>query len=279
MKSNAVESLVAGVRISITNWNFVFTDTGLLRKIRRLPCDDSARILRLLKFSRYSTHARRLVAVVATGLSLVFASLHALAETVKIHEDFSKGINHWAFTEATAWELKAHETHGHVLCLTKKKSDYKPTHRSPLNIAILNEPVLGSFTMTLKVLTTEPSYGHRDLCLFFAYQGADKFHYVHLGQRTDPHSNQIFIVNEAPRTKITEKTNPGIKWKDDGHWHDVKLVRDVESGKIEVYFDDMENPVLTATDKKFKWGKIGIGSFDDRGCFADIRIEGIAVEE
>lgn len=221
--------------------------------------------------------ARRIPLMVAS-LSFFCTPLGAEDESIKIHETFAKGIDHWTFTEDKAWSLKEHETYGHILCLTKKKSDYQPPHRSPLSIAILDEVILGSFTMTMKVKTTEPTYGHRDLCLFFAYQAPDKFHYVHLGQKTDPHANQIFIVNEAPRTKISEKTNAGTEWKEDGHWHDVKLVRDVDSGKIEVYFDDMENPAMTATDKTFTWGKIGIGSFDDRGCFADIRIEGTKVE-
>ena len=223
--------------------------------------------------------SHRLATLTAASIALIAAPLGAEDESIQIHENFAKGIDHWSFTEDAAWSRKDHETHGHVLCLTKKKSDYKPPHRSPLSIAILDEVAMGSFTMTLKVMTTEPHYGHRDLCLFFGHQGPDKFYYVHLGQKTDPRANQIFIVNEAPRTKISEKTTEGTKWQEDGHWHDVKLVRDAESGKIEVYFDDMKNPAMTATDKTFASGKIGVGSFDDRGCFADIRIEGVKVEK
>ena len=43
--------------------------------------------------------------------------------------------------------------------------------------------------------------------------------------------------------------------------------RDAETGRIEVYFDDMTKPVMTATDKTFTSGRAGIGSFDDAGNF------------
>ena len=44
------------------------------------------------------------------------------------------------------------------------------------------------------------------------------------------------------------------------------------SGKIDVYFDDMTKPVMTATDKTFSSGKVGIGSFDDAGNFDQIAV-------
>ncbi len=232
------------------------------------------------RITRRSTRPSRFparFAALATTLLLLTPVAQADEQAVKVHETFAEGIDHWTTTDDSAWELKECEQHGHVFCLVKKRSDYEPPHRSPLNIALLDDVVVGSFTMTLKMRTTEPYYNHRDLCLFFGYQGPDQFHYVHLGEETDPHANQIFIVNEAPRVKISEETTDGTKWQED-HWHDVKLVRDAESGRIEVYFDDMETPIMVATDKTFTWGQIGIGSFDDRGCFADIRIEGVKAE-
>ncbi|MGY8719443.1 MAG: hypothetical protein ACKVI3_16865, partial [Verrucomicrobiia bacterium] len=45
-------------------------------------------------------------------------------------------------------------------------------------------------------------------------------------------------------------------------------------GTIEVYFNDMETPQMTAKDETFGTGRIGIGSFDDMNDFDDIRIYG-----
>ena len=44
-------------------------------------------------------------------------------------------------------------------------------------------------------------------------------------------------------------------------------------------FDDMKNAVMTATDKTFTWGQVGVGSFDDTGNWDDFRLRGRKVEK
>src|SRR5207248_9501072 len=124
---------------------------------------------------------------------------------------------------------------------------------------------------------TVKDYPTRDMVVIFGYQDPAHFYYVHLGKKTDDHANQIFIVNGAPRVKISTKTTPGTNWTDG--WHDVKVVRRVGDGTIEVYFDDMKRPVMTATDKTFTWGQVGVGTFDDTGNWDDIRLRGRRVEK
>jgi len=48
----------------------------------------------------------------------------------------------------------------------------------------------------------------------------------------------------------------------------------VETGGIEVYFDDMIVPVMTAVSHRFLWGRVGVGSFDDKGQFDDVELRG-----
>jgi hypothetical protein len=43
---------------------------------------------------------------------------------------------------------------------------------------------------------------------------------------------------------------------------------------MKVYFDNMEKPYMTAKDKTFTWGRIGIGTFDDHGNFDDVVLRG-----
>ncbi len=90
---------------------------------------------------------------------------------------------------------------------------------------------------------------------------------MHLGARPDPHSGQIMIVNEAPRRALTNNTRE-TPWDD--QWHQVKLVRDVESGRIAIFFDDMAQPQMEVFDKTFTNGRIGLGSFDDLNAFDDV---------
>jgi hypothetical protein len=67
---------------------------------------------------------------------------------------------------------------------------------------------------------------------------------------------------------IAKKRTEGTRWDD--NWHRVKLVRDIESGSIEVFFDGKS--IMTAVDKTFGNGRIGVGSFDDTGKFDNIKM-------
>jgi hypothetical protein len=131
--------------------------------------------------------------------------------------------------------------------------------------------------LTAKVQSTHPDYGHRDAVVVFGYQDPAHFYYVHLGKQADDHANQIFIVNSDARKKISLTSTSGTNWDD--NWHNVKVVRKVSGGAIEIYYDDMTKPVMTAKDETFKWGRIGVGTFDDTSDWDDIVVRGTKVEQ
>ena len=185
--------------------------------------------------------------------------------------DFEDGkLDAWQATDPNAWQIE--EGHdGKVLALSKQ-SKYQPKVRSPLNINLIKDVVVGSFVLELNMLSTTKDYGHRDMCLFFGHQDPSHFYYVHIANKADAHANSIFIVNGKPRVSIAKTRTEGTKWDD--RWHTVRLVRSVETGTIEVFFDDKPEPIMTAVDDTFKSGRIGVGSFDDTGQFDDIRLHG-----
>jgi hypothetical protein len=157
------------------------------------------------------------------------------------------------------------------LRLGKKESNYQPKFRSPTHIALLEGLEVKSFELSVRLRSTEPDYGHRDVCLFFGWQSPERYYYAHLAKAMDDRANQIFIVNEADRTKISSQTSAGTPW--DNQWHWVRVRREVESGTIEVFFDDMSKPVMTASDATFELGRIGVGSFDDRIDVAEVIVK------
>jgi len=181
----------------------------------------------------------------------------------------------WEPTDKSAWKV-VEQDGNRVYNQFKKRSSFKPPVRQPYNRSLLKDINVGSFVLDVKLQSTHPDYGHRDLCLFFGYQDDSHLHYVHSGKKADDHANQIFIVNDAPRKKISIKSTAGTNWDDE--WHHARIVRDIKTGKIDVYFDDMKTPVMTAIDKRLTWGRIGVGSFDDTGNFDDIRLYGEQVK-
>lgn len=193
-------------------------------------------------------------------------------------DDFESAVtDDWFPTDSKMWSVDKQEDGNHVLHL-HGKSNYNPPFRSPHSLTLLKNKVVGDFVLTARVRTLQTTRGHRDMCIFFGWQDPSHFYYVHLGEKPDPNSSQIFIVKDAPRTKITTKNKGGIPWKD-GEWHDVKVERRVSDGLIAVYFDDMETPVKVAYDKTFDWGLVGLGSFDDLGLWDDFELHGVTVTQ
>jgi hypothetical protein len=193
-----------------------------------------------------------------------------------LQEDFEKGIERWEPKDAKQWQAKKTEQ-GQVFSLFEKAGKYKPPFRSPVNIALLKDVTVGDFQFTAKVLSTHPDYGHRDSVIVFGYQDPAHFYYVHLASKADDHANQIFIVNGAARKKISLTTTTGTKWDD--QWHTLRVRRDVKAGTIEIYFDDLTKPVMTAKDDTFQWGQVGIGSFDDTSDWDNLELRGTVVKK
>lgn len=198
-----------------------------------------------------------------------------LGQPLLLHEDFtSKDDTKWELADPKAWRFVDQD--GNAVFNQFKQSKVETPVRSPFNRGVVKDLVVGSFVLDVKLQSTARDYPHRSLCLFFGYQDPAHLYYVHFGQRTDDHANQIFIVNNEPRKKISTKTTDGTPWNNE--WHHARVVRDVDSGRIDVFFDDMETPVMTAVDKTFTWGQVGIGSFDDTGNFDDVLVYGVKAE-
>jgi hypothetical protein len=188
-----------------------------------------------------------------------------------LHETFKEGANRWQPFDPTGWRVEK-EGDRAIYSQFRKETSYRPPHRSPFLISLLKDVVVSDLDLRLRVKSTHPDYGHRDVCIVFGYQSPARFYYVHLGKEMDDHANQIFVVDDAPRVKISTQTTDGTPWDDE--WHDVRIVRNSTSGEVAVYFDDMENPVMRAKDDRFRWGQIGIGSFDDLSAWDEIHVYG-----
>src|SRR5262245_36477891 len=191
------------------------------------------------------------------------------------HDDFEKGADRWQPTDTAAWKIVKTDK-GHVYSQFQM-SKYQPKVRSPHNISLVKDVVVGDFVLEAKAQSTGKDGPHRDMCLFFGYQDPSHFYYVHIAKKADDNANQIFIVNGEPRKKISTKSTAGTAW-DDG-WHNVKIVRRTKDASIQVFFDDMKTPIMAATDKTFVWGRVGLGSFDDSGNWDDVRVYGVRVEK
>lgn len=181
----------------------------------------------------------------------------------------SSALNDFRFTDPRAWRLGEFE--GKKALELYRASEYEPPHRSPLSIALLFGLELESFVLEAELLQTGREYGHRDLCIFFGFVDPTRYYYVHMASAADENAHNVFLVKGSPRRKIGSQTTSGVAWGT-GKWHTVRLARDAERGSIEVYFDDLSKPIMSAKDTTFPKGRVGFGSFDDTGMVGAVRI-------
>jgi len=191
-------------------------------------------------------------------------------------------------TDYSAWERT--KVQGSQVLSLKGASDYEPPHRSPLNIALIKGKTFGSFVLEVDIQQSgvkrtpikeymkeyenadeAPGYAHRDHCFFFGFQDPSHYMYIHIAKHGDNNAHNVFVVNEAPRTPITDFRTLGVDWGVEV-WKKIRIVRDIDKGTVALYFDDMLTPIMIADDVPFEEGFIGFGSFDDIGFVDNIKI-------
>ena len=205
-----------------------------------------------------------------TILSCSTSSSLQQAEKLAYSQNFDSAaaIEDFEFTDPSVWRM-SDAGNGSMALECFEQATYEPEFRSPFAIGLISDHQFSSFVMEADLQQTGRVYGHQDMIVVFGFQDPSHFYYSHIAREMDDHANNIFIVNGAPRVKISTKTNSGQDWKS---WHKVKVERELESGRIAIYFDDMKSPVMEATDQSFGAGGIGFGTFDDSGKIDNIRI-------
>lgn len=236
--------------------------------------------------------------VIFVFLFFIFVSPFAVAEPRDLPKGYSlqyeqtfeseKALRDFSMTDASAWEIV--RTGGNGVLALQGKSNYEPPHRSPYNIALIQGKTFGNFIMDVDILQTSvqgtpikeylkkypdpanaPGYAHRDFCFFFGFEDPAHFMYIHIAKTGDNNAHNVFVVNEAPRTPITDFRTVGVDWGVE-EWRKIRIVRDLDKETVALYFDDMFTPIMIADDVPFEQGFIGFGSFDDTGWVDNIKI-------
>jgi hypothetical protein len=202
------------------------------------------------------------IAFVATCIWATSGGL-AVMRSLSFHDSFDSGnLDRWLLPAPADWEI-LEGAHGHYLHMVRKGEPGVP--RRPLQYALLkNEPV-GSFEFQTRLRREGKS-----MIVVFNYVDTMHFYYTHLsvdrGEKQPVH-NGIFIVNGEPRKRIAGiSADPALP---DTDWHQVRVVRNVQTGSIEVFMDKNSAPLFSVADRTFTCGLVGIGSFDETGDFAE----------
>ena len=198
------------------------------------------------------------------GLYLCAPAFQNRARSIHFSDDFARNtLDAWQLPYPEDWAILA-EDGNHYLHMKRNREPLVP--RRPMQFALIKGVNVGSFDFRTRVRRQGKS-----MIVVFNYVDSLHFYYTHLS--ADPGSKQpvhngVFVVNSAPRVRIAGlDAQPALP---DNAWHQIRVARDVASGRIEVWSDVASQPLFTVVDRTFTCGQIGIGSFDETGDFADV---------
>lgn len=216
---------------------------------------------------RTASSALALIALAAGG------GLHAQSGVPEGYElvysqDFANAsaLDDFTFSDKRAWSHGKEGARGYLDL--EGGSRYRPKHRSPLNIALIHDLLLADFVLEAEAWQTGREYGHRDLSLFFGFEGPNRYYYAHLATEPDDRAHNIFLVDSADRAPMGAIPAEGVDWG--SGWKQVRVER--QDGSLRVYFDGGRQPTVSTDRDPLGWGRVGFGSFDDTGRFSKIRI-------
>jgi hypothetical protein len=142
--------------------------------------------------------------------------------------------------------------------------------RRPTKFALLDSHPYSKVTIEGEV---KPNA--RSLIFVYAWQDDAHYNYVHMSSdeavKQNVH-NGVFHVFGGERVRVSPLD--GAASFVTHEWTPMKLVFDGESGRCYVEVNGKSNPSLNAADLSLRWGRVGMGSFDETGDFRNMKITG-----
>jgi hypothetical protein len=204
--------------------------------------------------------------VAAVSILVTVIEARPASAEINFLDNFASGqLDAWQFPFPEDWVVKE-ESPLHFLHMLRNREPLVP--RRPQQFARVKGINVGSFTLEARVRREGGS-----MLITFNYIDSLHFYYTHLsvdaGAKIAVH-NGIFMVNGAPRFRIAGmEAAPALPDKD---WHKIRVERDVPSGSIKVFVDAESQPRFSVVDNTFQCGQVGLGSFDEAGDFADVKL-------
>ena len=193
--------------------------------------------------------------------------------THSLIDDFSdkNALSKWETNDDNSWEITEGDGVGELSLL--KAGEFGKI-RKPAAYAIIKGLDITNFQFTIDVkCEVDTAISGRDLVLFWNYKDSLHFYYVHVSNHLHKYHNIIGIVDGKERRPISNTMGHQEKARlTDFNWHKVRVKRNIETGSIKVYVDDMDVPIHSLIDSTLLSGSVGVGSFDDYGRFRNLEL-------
>jgi hypothetical protein len=196
------------------------------------------------------------------ALFLLFALTAPAADTIEAF-----GFK-WIVPVAADWKVEQEEGKS-VLHLQVARPQEKP--RRPKQFALAD-----TAPWQQVVLECEMKRSGGSMILVYAYKDDSHFNYAHLSVdegTKQPVHNGIFHVYGGDRVRISREAGPAAM-PSENEWYKVQLKYDASTGVVNVAVNGHEMPSLKGVDLSLGAGKVGVGSFFEKGSFRSLKITG-----
>jgi len=193
-----------------------------------------------------------------------FPLLHAAAQAPQLESVGAFG-SRWTVLSASDWSVE-----NGILRLLKPGVPPEIYPRRPTRFALLESKPFRKVTVE-----AELKRNGRSLIMVYAWQDDTHYNYAHLSSDAAAQQkvhNGMFHIFGGERVRISSLDGPASLPTQE--WTPVKLVFDGDSGRCHVEVAGRRNPSLEAVDLSLRWGRIGLGSFNETGAFRNVRVTG-----
>ena len=192
-------------------------------------------------------------------LLLLFACSLPAAETIEAF-----GLR-WIVQQRSDWSVE-----DGILKLLVSAEPPPGMPRRPQKFALAETGPFRSVTVEAEVRRNGKS-----LIIVYAWQDESHYNYAHISSDTAVTAhvhNGMFHIFGGERVRISPVDGPASLPARE--WTPVKLVFDGDAGRAFVEVNGKRNPSLEAVDLSLRFGRVGLGSFDETGDFRRVRISG-----
>jgi hypothetical protein len=174
----------------------------------------------------------------------------------------------WSVLDAADWTGSADSLE------LKVARPQRENPRAPIQYALAGGPPLASFSLEVEMKPEVNAAGTPgSTILVYAWRDNLHFNYVHLSNdtgREQPVHNGVFHVYGGDRVRISPEEGP--RAFPNGEWTPVRVVYDASRNMIETWVRGEKNPALRGIDLSLGAGRIGLGSFFNKGSFRNFKL-------
>jgi hypothetical protein len=188
---------------------------------------------------------------------------------------FDQPSDSWQFTTADAWGIQS-DGQRRFLYVSPRPVGQKD-QAATIESSLHRKYRFRNFSFSCRVRTDKATGGMlRDACVLFGRQDNLNGFRLDLIDLADKPEISLSRIDNGRATRLASATPTPRSEFVRREWHQVGILRNLESSTVEVYVDEGVKPLLRARTTAYPWGAIGLGSTTGGAAFGRVMISGEA---